>query len=136
MKRFLISAAMILSSGATAAYAQGLDDSLFMGGLTGAKLKKAVQKAENHPLGSDKNPVRVDMPMGQKAYLSRLRCEDGKAPKFSRGGSTGAGPFGSIVDVYDVDCGGAGPGKVSVYMDMYHPIHKESRAVPGFTISE
>jgi hypothetical protein len=114
--------------------AEDLSD-LFGGGVyKGKKLEKAIAKADQHPLGSADNPVRVDMPGGQRAYLSRLRCADGKKPKFQRGGSTGQGPFGAIVDVYDVDCGDAGPGQVGVYMDMYHPDHEERRAVPGFTI--
>jgi hypothetical protein len=111
--------------------------SIFDGGLLkGKKLKKAIAAADTHPLGSEHNPVRVNMPHGQRAYLSRLRCGDSKAPSFERGGSTGPGPFGAIVDVYDVDCGNASPGKVAVYLDMYHHSHVEQRAVPGFTIVE
>ncbi|HEX8580146.1 MAG TPA: hypothetical protein VF655_11210, partial [Allosphingosinicella sp.] len=40
---------------------------------------KAIAVAEKHPLGSLKNPVRENMPEGQRAYLSRLRCPEGQA---------------------------------------------------------
>lgn len=134
MKRQVISGVLVIGLLATAASADDFD-LLFMGGFRGAKLTKAIKKADEHPLGSDRNPVRVNMPVGQQAYLSRLRCSDGKAPMFERGGSTGPGPFGSIVDVYSLDCGGSTPGKVSVFLDMYHPKHLENRPIPGFTIA-
>jgi hypothetical protein len=104
-----------------------------LGAMDGEKLEAAIRAAEALPLGSDKNPVRVNMPVGEQAYLRRLRCEDGNAPGFDRGGSVGRGPFGFIVDVYNVTC----PGKaaVEVYMDMYHE-RRENRPVPGFTIAE
>lgn len=83
------------------------------------------------PLGDKGNPVRVYMPPGQRAYLSRLVCAGGGTPVFSRVGSFGIGPYGTIVDGYDVDCAGT---KRLVFMDMYHPEYVEPRAVPGFTI--
>jgi hypothetical protein len=83
------------------------------------------------PLGDKGNPVRVHTPPGQRAYLSRLVCTGGGTPVFSRVGSFGIGPYGTIVDGYDVDCAGA---KRMVFMDMYHPGYVEPRAVPGFTI--
>ncbi len=99
---------------------------------TGKKLEEIIAKAERHPLGSKKNPIRENMPQGEIAYLSRLRCADGKAPAFSRQGNVGQGPYGSIVDLYIVTCKGAKP--VEVYMDMYHD-GPETRPVPGFTIA-
>lgn len=132
MKRLMLGA--IFAFGVVAS-ASSANDLFSMGGLTGSKLEMAIKKAENDPLGSDKNPVRVNMPVGQQKYLSRLRCGNGEPPKFHRGGSTGPGPFGSIVDVYEVDCGEAAPGNVAVYLDMYHAKHKEDRPVPGFTIT-
>jgi len=96
-------------------------------------LAAAIATAEASPLGSAANPVRVEMPRGEIAYLRTLRCADDSAPKFGRRGSMGEGPFGSIVDLYDVDCGAAAPGRVEIRMDMYHPGHVETRAVPGFT---
>jgi hypothetical protein len=100
------------------------------GGLTGAALDKAIVEADKSPLGSQANPVRVNMPPGERAYLSRLRCADDKAPAFERGGSTGVGPFGNIVDVYRVTCNDAP--SVDIYLDMYFA-DNETRVVPGFT---
>ncbi len=128
-------AALALLAGLSSlAQADDLSDIFGGGGLKGKKLETAILKANEHPLGSDKNPVRVNMPYGQRAYLAKLKCSDGKTPAFQRGGSVGIGPFGSIVDVYDVDCGAAAPGNVAVFMDMYHANHEEKNAVPGFTM--
>lgn len=99
--------------------------------LSGKKLDRAVEKAKAHPFGSAQNPVRADGPQGQRAYLRRLRCADGAPPRFQRGGSTGIGPYGTMLDVYSVQCGDAAA--VPVYMDMYHE-HVEAAPVPGFTI--
>ncbi len=101
-------------------------------GLSGGKLKKAIAKAEAKPLGSRDNPVRVDMPQGERAYLKRLRCGDGQAPAFDRAGSTGEGPYGYTLDLYTVTCAGAAP--VEIYMDMYHR-NDERRPVAGFTVA-
>ncbi|MES2987485.1 MAG: hypothetical protein V4808_06245 [Pseudomonadota bacterium] len=111
---------------APTAQAQGI-----FGGLKGKKLEAAIQKAEVEPLGSEKNPVRVNMPGGERNYLARLRCADGSRPSFERAGSMGIGPFGNILDLYPVAC--TGKDAVDVYMDMYHA-KDESRPIPGFTI--
>lgn len=84
-------------------------------------------------LGSQANPVRANMPAGQRAYLSRLRCSDGTTPEFHRLGSFGEGPYGSIIDGYQVDCGDAAPGAATIFLDMYHR-YIENEAVPGFMI--
>lgn len=105
-----------------------------MGGLSGKKLEKAVVKADAHPLGSKENPVRVNGPAGQHAYLARLRCADGNAPRFGRISNVGMGVFGNIVDLYDVRCGEDAGARV--HMDMYHGGYREGRAVPGFTLAE
>ncbi len=99
----------------------------------GAELDKRIAEADKHPLGSDKNPVRVSGPMGQRGYLSSLRCENGKAPQFARVGNYGIGVFGNIVDGYDVTCPASAPAKTMVMMDMYHSGRTESRTIPGFT---
>lgn len=105
-----------------------------MAALGGGSAKRTLSDAEiaKHPLGSARNPVRVGGPAGERAYLARLRCEDGRYPEFERGGSTGVGPYGYILDVYSVNCPSGQ--KASVFMDMYHSTIKEDRPVPGFTI--
>lgn len=94
--------------------------------------QRRARGAAAHPLGSERNPVRANMPYGQRAYLDRLRCADGQAPSYHRAGSSGSGPYGSIVDMYVVQCGDDGE-PVVVWMDMYHR-HVEQEPVPGFTI--
>lgn len=73
---------------------------------------------DTSPLGSFENPVRAEGPVGQRAYLARLRCSSGEPPEFFRGGSYGAGPYGTILDGYRVTCTGAE--SVTVFMDLYH----------------
>jgi hypothetical protein len=101
---------------------------------SGSKLDRAIAAAAKHPFGSKLNPVRASMPQGQHAYLRRLRCSDGQAPQFDRIGNYGLGVYGNIIDGYAVDCGSAAPGKVEIFMDMYHAGYVETRPVPGFTI--
>ncbi len=85
------------------------------------------------PLGSAQNPIRAEGPSGQRAYLTRLRCPDGRPPAFERGGSAGLSPYGSMMDLYQVACDA--PPTHSIYMDMYHPGYVESQAVAGFSIA-
>ncbi|WP_447728683.1 hypothetical protein [Sphingomonas koreensis] len=99
--------------------------------LSGKKLDRAVEKANENPFGSVQNPVRANGPEGQRAYLRRLRCADETRPKFERRGNAGIGPYGTIQDIYAVQCG-ADP-VVTIYIDMYHE-HIEAAPVPGFTI--
>jgi hypothetical protein len=99
----------------------------------GAELERLIAAAAAHPLGSKENPVRAAMPAGQRAYLRRLRCQDSKAPQFTRVGNFGAGVYGNIIDGYELTCAGAKP--VVVFMDMYHAGHVEDRPVAGFTIA-
>lgn len=97
-------------------------------------LDAALAEASKHPLGSEKNPVRAESPIGQRAYLKRLRCADGHAPYFSRIGNLGPGVFASVIDDYVVDCGASAPGQVHVIMDMYFKGYIEQQPVPGFTL--
>ncbi len=101
----------------------------------GEELERLIAKADEHPLGSRENPVRVSRPQGQRAYLAKLRCADGAAPRFNRNGNLGPGVFGNIVDLYVVECVGSEPARSEVVMDMYHLGRTEDRAVPGFTIA-
>jgi len=111
-----------------------LTDLFSRGRVSGAELDARIAKAQEFPLGSRENPVRADMPQGQRAYLSRLRCADGNAPEHRRLGNLGSGVFGSIVDGYRVTCPGSEPASVEIVMDMYHPGHQETAAVAGFDI--
>lgn len=103
-------------------------------GLRGAALDRAVRAAAAFPLGSEQNPVRAQGPAGQREYLGRLRCADGRAPLI-RGRMAGAiGPFGGIMDEYGVACPGSTPATAVIRLDMYHA-HVETSPVPGFTIT-
>ena len=103
-------------------------------GVSDAEIERAVAAASAHPLGTLENPVRVGGPNGERAYIARLRCADGSRPRIGQRGSAGVGAFGSIVDIYPLDCGAAAPGKVGLVMDMYHEEHREERAPAGFAI--
>lgn len=83
------------------------------------------------PLGSRGNPIRANGAHGQRDYLARLRCGDGRAPRFDRIGSIGIGPYGKMLDDYRVQCEGA-PQRI-VTMDLYHCV-EETRAIDGFEI--
>lgn len=97
------------------------------------KAQELEAKAAAYGLGSEQSPVRSSGPAGEREYLERLRCSDGNAPAFERGGSVGEGPYGKIMDVYELKCLTGQPATASVYMDMYHE-HVEDRPVPGFTV--
>ena len=103
-------------------------------GSTDAELERAVAAASAFPLGSMQNPVRVGGPLGQQAYLARLRCGDGSLPSVGQAISAGAGGFGSVVQRFELDCGAAAPGQAELVMDMYHEEHRESRAPAGFAL--
>jgi len=103
-------------------------------GVSDEELARAVADASRHPLGTAANPVRVGGPEGERGYIARLRCADGTRPKIGTRGSAGVGAFGTIVDIYPLDCGDASPGRFDLVMDMYHDEHAEDRAPSGFTI--
>lgn len=104
-------------------------------GVSDEELARAVAAASAFPLGTAENPVRVGGPEGERAYIARLRCADGSRPKVGQRGSAGVGAFGTIVDLYPLDCGTAAPGKSNLVLDMYHVEHEEDRAPPGFTVT-
>ncbi len=110
------------------------EEKLFQPVLEEKEMIEALAWSAPYPLGSFKNPVRADMPGGQRHYLSRLRCENGKAPEFHRAGNVGPGVYGTIVDRYIVDCGQAEPGQVEIFMDMYFNGFVEAEPVEGFSI--
>ncbi len=104
--------------------------------VSAEKVRSVEAKADaaGIPLGNEQNPVRTNMPEGERAYLERLRCSDGNAPAFERAGSVGEGPYGKIMDLYQLKCLSGQPATASVYMDMYHD-HVENRPIPGFSIT-
>ena len=138
MRKLLMAAAVAATIGLGGCASTAPQDQELTGGLFGpayspAEMQRRIDAAQAHPLGSEANPVRSSMPPGERAYIARLRCSDGKAPEIVSRGSTGTGPFGNILDLYSLRCAGGTPATAEVYMDMYHD-HVEARAIPGFTI--
>jgi hypothetical protein len=129
-------AALLAVAGCASAPESELSDfARFMGVVPAAESDRVAARLAAHPLGSARNPVRADMPEGQRAYLSRLRCANNRAPTFERMGNYGPGPYGSIIDGYEVMCPGSSPARAEVFIDMYHASHVETAAPPGFTIA-
>ena len=91
--------------------------------------------ATAHPLGTIQNPVRVGGPAGERAYMARLRCADGSQPTIGEKRDGGVGAFGSVVNLYRLDCGAAAPGRFDLILDIYHAGHVEDRAPAGFKIA-
>ena len=71
-------------------------------------------------------------PTGERAYLARLRCAGGAAPRVGARGEGGVDAFGTLAGVYEVACGGTA---ARLYFDMYHEEHVEDRAPAGFTLA-
>lgn len=84
-------------------------------GVSAAQSNRVAPTLNAHPFGSADNPVRADMPPGQRAYLARLRCADDRAPQFRRVGSFGVGPYGGVIDGYEVLCPGSSPASSIIY---------------------
>lgn len=129
----MLALSLAFLSGCAATPDQSLEDML-MGNAPRKNLSAAQLAAiAKHPLGSAKNPVKVQGVEGEYRYLARLRCPENKAPVVERLGSAGdMSPYGSIMDIYQVVCDA--PPKFTVFVDMYHPGYIEQAAVPGFTI--
>lgn len=102
--------------------------------LFGENTQVDEKSLENIPIGTKENPVRVQGPMGQRDYLSRLVCDHNEpVSAFQRSGSAGIGPFGNIIDLYEVICDtNKGAVSHSVYLDMYHGNYQETRPAAGF----
>ena len=96
-------------------------------GNSDAAIEQAIAAAAAHPLGTLANPIRVAGPEGERVYLARLRCADGRAPAIGVKTAGGVGAYGSLVD-----CGAAAPGKVSLVLDKYHEEHPEQSVPAGF----
>lgn len=104
-------------------------------GSSDAALEAQVAAAAAFPLGTLANPVRVGGPAGERAYVARLRCADGKAPAAGPGRPGGVGGFGTVTDIATLDCGAAAPGRLDLVLDLYHEEHVEDRAPAGFTLA-
>ena len=130
----LIALALFVSGCATQDVGAGDPLAEMFSGVPAARSDRVAATLTAHPLGSAANPVRVHRPEGERAYLARLRCANGQGAQFERVGNTGLGPYGMIVDAYDVRCPDSSPATSVIHLDMYHPAHTETRAPSGFTI--
>lgn len=98
------------------------------------------------------DPILCDQPVGERAYIMRLRCSQGHRLAGPRRGSMpgkctdpkhhrlmidlpGVPPPDEqcIVDCYDLVCEG-GECSCSMYFDMYHPDAPPQPAPQGFTL--
>ncbi|HEY0147602.1 MAG TPA: hypothetical protein VGB70_01215 [Allosphingosinicella sp.] len=141
MTLFLMALPLILAAPPAAAQKigerTGAPEQLFSGigeGTDDAELERAVAAAAAHPLGTLANPVRVGGPEGARAYLGRLRCADGSAPQVSQPSDGGTGAYGTVTQLYRVDCGRAAPARTEIVMDLYHQEHRETRAPAGLSL--
>ena len=101
-------------------------------GNTDEELERTIAAAAAHQLGTAANPVRAAGPEGAHAYLARLRCADGSSPTIGIPKEGGVGTYGTVLKLYQLDCGRAAPGKVDLLVDLYHAEHAETRAPAGF----
>jgi tetratricopeptide (TPR) repeat protein len=102
--------------------------------MGGKQVQVDEAKLARYPLGSKDNPVRTGSPAGQRDYLRRLVCDNNEmVSTATRQGSAGIGPFGTIIDAYEVICD-TNKGVVThiVYLDMYHGDYEETRPAAGF----
>jgi hypothetical protein len=74
---------------------------------------------------SKEKPIKVGSksehggPSSERKYLNSLRDDARKPIKFKRLGSFGLGPYGNIIDGYEVL---TSSGRIfTIYIDMYHP---------------
>lgn len=114
-----------------------LNDNELAGALTalfGEAVTPDLSEIEKYPLGSAENPVRASGPAGQREYLSKLICDNNETVSaFDRAGSSGVGPYGSILDLYIAICDtNKGAIEHYIYMDMYHNDYQENRPAHGF----
>ena len=96
------------------------------------EMSRMIAAADQHPLGSLENPVRVAGPEGERAYLARLRCSDGAPVRIGARREAGVDPYGSVAGAYDVSCAS---GDSRIVFDMYQEEHQETRPPAGFTLA-
>lgn len=101
-------------------------------GTSDEELARMIAAADAYPIGSLENPVRVGGPEGALAYIARLRCSDGTAPRPGAPVEGGPGGFGSLIHRFALDCGRALPSKATLFVDYYHEGHVEPRVPAGF----
>jgi hypothetical protein len=104
-------------------------------GVSDAELQAEIEAASAFPLGSLRNPVRVGGPEGRNAYIARLRCADGNPPHATPAIPGGTGGFGTVTELIALDCAAAAPGRLDLFLDLYHEEHVEDRAPAGFTLA-
>lgn len=101
-------------------------------GNSDEELARTIAASAAHPLGTAKNPIRVAGPNGARSYLGGLRCGDGTAPKIGSAKDGGVGTYGSVLQLYPLDCGASAPGRTELLVDLYHEENVETRAPAGF----
>jgi hypothetical protein len=101
-------------------------------GNSDEELARTIAAAAAHPLGTARNPIRVAGPNGARSYLGTLRCGDGSAPKIGSAKEGGVGAYGSVLQLYPLDCGASAPGRTELLVDFYHEENVETRAPAGF----
>lgn len=99
-----------------------------------AEAEQIAAAAAAHPLGSVDNPVRVGGPQGARAYIGRLRCADGSSPQVGARSTGAVGAYGTLTELYPLDCGAAAPGRVTLAFDFYHEEHVETKPASGFAM--
>lgn len=103
-------------------------------GSSDAEIAAVAAAAAAHPLGTIENPVRVGGPDGERAYIARLRCDDGTIPQVGAKSQAGVGAYGTVVNAHPLDCGANPPGQMRLVTDIYHEGHVEERAPAGFSL--
>ncbi len=103
-------------------------------GSSDEEIARTIAAAAAHPLGTPANPIRVGGPEGARAYLGNLRCADGRSPKIGASRPGGVGAYGSVLQLYPLDCGAAAPGRIELNVDHYLEEHSETRAPAGFRV--
>ena len=140
MNRFLIVPFILIASLSACttqtapANTDGKEPDNALEGVFGKQIKPNMREVEKHPLGTEKNPVRVSMPEGERDYLTRLVCANGEqVSAFARMGSGDLSPYGSVMDIYTVICDtDQGAVEHTVFMDMYHANYVENRPAHEF----
>ena len=103
-------------------------------GNSDEEIERTIAAANAHPLGTAANPIRVGGPEGARAYFATLRCADGKSPRVGTPRQGGVGAFGSVLQLYTLNCAPAAPGEVELNVDLYQEEHSETRAPAGFQV--